>query len=274
MWYLDGKLRYLPPAALYDGKAWLVEQYRPAVFTPASKAELKDEPARSDWKLLGLGVTRQHENFAALPNVARELGGIVRPASDRALLDESFTSAAMRTQLDQGYPLVHIATHFRFQAGDDSQSYLLLGDGSHLSVADAKDIPELFRGVEQLTLSACNTGMGDTTGDGSEVDGFGVVAQREGAKAVVATLWLVADESTSLLMQQFYRGMESASGMLKSEALRQAQLALLHGTVKPNADATGARGVLVSGQPASEPVLTGFTHPYFWAPFFLMGNWL
>jgi CHAT domain-containing protein len=217
---------------------------------------------------LGLGVTKAHENFAALPNVARELSGIVRASSDEELLDERFTSAAMRSQLEQGYPLVHIATHFRFQPGDDTQSYLLLGDGSHLSMADAKDIPELFRGVELLTLSACNTGVGDGAGDGSEVEGFGVVAQREGAKAVIATLWPVADESTSLFMQDFYRRLESARPELKAEALRQAQLALLHGEVK-HGGASESRGVKM---PHEGPV--DFTHPYYWAPFFLMGNWL
>jgi CHAT domain-containing protein/Tfp pilus assembly protein PilF len=269
MWYLDGALRYLPVAALHDGRQYLIEQYRLTVFTPASKAQLTDAPAGSR-KLVAFGVTRQHENFPALPNVAGELRGIVRDQNDQALLDEGFTQPAMRSQLDHGFSLVHLATHFRFQPGNETQSFLLLGDGSHLSLADVKTIPRLFRGVELLTLSACNTGIGDSGGDGSEIEGFGVVAQRKGAKAVIATLWPVADESTSLLMQEFYRRLESVPGMLKAEALRQAQLALLRGDISRSGGSADARGVALPGKPS----LPGFTHPYYWAPFFLMGNWL
>ena len=75
----------------------------------------------------------------------------------------------------------------------------------------------------------------------------------EGAKAIIATLWPVADDSTTLLMQQFYRVHEMERGISKAEALRRAQLALLEGTGDPNR--------------------TRFAHPYFWAPFILIGNW-
>jgi CHAT domain-containing protein/tetratricopeptide (TPR) repeat protein len=261
MWYLDGTLRYVPLAALYDGKQYLVERYRLSVFTPASKARLTEVPAVDRWRLLGLGVTKGHEDFPALPNVASELHGIVRDQIDRALIDESFTPASMRTELDQGYPLVHLATHFRFRPGNEAQSFLLLGDGSHLSVAEVKGITKLFTGVDLLTLSACNTGVGDSGGDGSEVEGFGVIAQRKGAKAVIATLWSVADESTSIFMTQLYHRLESTPEISKSEALRQAQLALLHGEAMPPARPSDGHGL-------------DYRHPYYWAPFFLMGNWL
>src|SRR6202048_4864473 len=96
-------------------------------------------------------------------------------------------------------------------------------------LAQIKKLPNLFGGVQVLTLSACNTGVGDNTADGKEVEGFGVLAQRQGAKAVIASLWPVADASTSRLMQDFYRIRESAPGITKLEALRQAQLGLLRG---------------------------------------------
>lgn len=285
MWSLDGALRYLPVAALYDGKRYLVEEYGISVFTPASNARLKDRPDR-DWTAAGFGVTRPHEGASALPDVAIELTSIIAEKPGQGILrgevklDDQFTQDAMRQTLLKHYPVVHIASHFRFQPGNETNSFLLLGDGNHLSLADMKNLPNLFGGVQLLTLSACNTGLGDTSADGKEVEGLGVLAQRKGAKAVVASLWSVADISTSLLMQEFYRTRESGT-TTKVEALRQAQLAMLKGTLKSDDAATAHRELLhEDSSKADLPGLAHFTadpkapyaHPYYWAPFFLMGN--
>jgi CHAT domain-containing protein len=145
-----------------------------------------------------------------------------------------------------------------------------------------KRLPNLFAGVQLLTLSACNTGVGGTNADGKEVEGLGVLPQRKGAKAVLASLWSVADASTSLLMQEFYRIRESSANT-KSEALRQAQLALLRGTASTADGAFAGRGIPHTEdskvQHAKMPRFVfdphnPYAHPYFWAPFFLMGNWL
>lgn len=254
MWSLDGVLRYVPLAALYDGERYLVERYRNVMLTPASHSRLKDRPS-ARWKGAGFGVSRAHETFDALPAVVDELNDIFYEGGQAALrgvlpgtikLDEAFTAEAM-VALRQRYPVVHIASHFRFRPGNETTSFLLLGDGSHLSLAQLKTFPNVFGGVELLTLSACNTAMGDAGGDGKEVEGFGVIAQRQGAKAVIATLWQVADQSTKELMQTFYRLRETQAGITKAEALRQAQLTLLNGH--------------------------SFAHPYYWAPFILIGNW-
>src|SRR2546423_7165134 len=79
MWSLDGALRYVPVAALYDGEHYMVERYRNVVFTPASMARLKDEPT-GRWRALGFGVSKPHGDFAALPSVPEELRGIIRDA--------------------------------------------------------------------------------------------------------------------------------------------------------------------------------------------------
>jgi CHAT domain-containing protein len=114
-------------------------------------------------------------------------------------------------------------------------------------------IPNLFANVDLLTLSACNTAVGSTNASGGEWESLGMIAQRKGAKAIIATLWSVADDSTTLLMQQFYHVHEMERGISKGEALRRAQLALLEG--------------------AGDPGRARFAHPYFWAPFILIGNW-
>ncbi|PYS93226.1 MAG: hypothetical protein DMF64_05970 [Acidobacteria bacterium] len=279
MWSLDGVLRYIPMAALYDGQQYMVERYRNVVFTPASTARLKDEPS-AQWRGLGLGVSKAHDQFPALPAVPEELHSIFRddaaqtpdgsPLAGHVLLDDSFNEEAFKTSLRQRYPVVHIASHFSFQPGNETDSFLLLGDGQRLSLAQLKSAQNLFGGVELLTLSACDTANGGAGSDGKEVEGFAVLAQRQGAKAVIASLWPVADRSTRLLMQNFYQLRNAQVGTLKAEALRQAQLALLRGT-KTDAGTTAQRGIgrdLIIANKAAP-----YAHPYFWAPFILIGNW-
>ncbi len=236
MWSLDGVLRYVPIAALHDGKQYLVESWRNVVFTPASQTRLKDAMSRN-WKALGLGVTKAHgERIPALPGVAEEMRGIIKAegASSGVLpgtikLDEQFTQEAMLTGLRQRPPVVHVASHFQFKPGNETDSALLLGDGSFLSLAQIKSLPNVFSGVELLTLSACNTATGGSGATGKEVQGFGVLAQRQGAKAVIASLWPVADRSTKNLMQEFYKLREAKGNVTKAEAMRQAQIKLLRG---------------------------------------------
>jgi len=105
MWSLDGVLRHLPLAALYDGKQYLVEPYRVAVMTLASNARLKDRPD-AEWKAAGFGVTKAYEDAPALPWVSAELAGIVASnpgdagvLADEVELDGAFTQQAMRQTL-------------------------------------------------------------------------------------------------------------------------------------------------------------------------------
>jgi CHAT domain-containing protein len=105
-----------------------------------------------------------------------------------------------------------------------------------------------------LTLSACSTAKDYRTRNGVEMDSLGMVAQQKEAAAVLATLWSVNDASTSLLMSDFYRRWATIPNIEKIEALRQAQIAMLHGKL----------------QPAGETY--DLSHPYYWAPFVLIGN--
>jgi CHAT domain-containing protein/Tfp pilus assembly protein PilF len=290
MWSLDGVLRYLPLGALFDGESYVIERCRMTVFTPASNARLKEVPDAA-WQAIGFGVTKAHPGASALPQVASELMGIISPKQGGAgvlrgeiKMDEEFTEQTMRAELRKGYPVVHIASHFHFQPGNEAKSFLLLGDGSLFTLSQWKRMPNQLGGVQLLTLSACNTGMGDNGGDGKEVEGFGVLAQRQGAKAVIASLWAVADTSTSLLMRELYRNREASPGVTKLEALQKAQLSLLRGTENAGTDSKADRLLrLEPSKPEREAgkaaALTRdekapYAHPYYWAPFFLMGNWL
>jgi CHAT domain-containing protein/predicted negative regulator of RcsB-dependent stress response len=288
MWELDGNLRYLPLSALYDGKQYLVEQYALSIFTPASNARLKERPT-PEWQAVGFGVTKALPGAPALPEVTVELRGIVSekwPAEGilrgDVYLDDQFTEPSFRSALQKRYPVVHVASHFFFQPGDELNSFLLLGNGVHLTLSEIRKFPTLFGGVQLLTLSACNTGLGNQGDDGSEVESLGVLAQRQGARAVIASLWAVADQSTSVLMQEFYRLRESEAGMSKLEALQEAQLELLRGSGRAGSVDGGNRGQVPPGDRMDNLQATRFVydpkkpyaHPYYWAPFFLMGNWL
>ncbi len=287
MWSLDGTLRYLPMSALYDGKNYLVERYRSDVFTPASNANLKDLPS-PQWKALGLGVSKAQPGFEALPGVADELNGIIKGGSDikgilpgKVEIDSAFTADTMKTALRQRYPLIHIASHFAFRPGNETDSFLLLGDGSHFDIDQIKNLS--FRDVDLLTLSACDTASSGTNADGREVESFGVLAQRQGAKSVLASLWPVSDSSTQLLMQNFYRLREAqnssgTNGISKAEVLRQAQLLLLYGDASSTSATTRGMRIERSGASSALPAFVAdpkapFAHPYYWAPFILIGNW-
>jgi CHAT domain-containing protein len=210
------------------------------------------EGVNPQWTVAGLGVTRQQGEFPALPGVQAELDSIVRSGNGGILpgevyLDDAFTAVRLKDISQRTFPVVHIASHFQFSPGTEINSFLLLGDGSELTLGDIRTQNYRFDNVDLLTLSACNTGLGGgRDAKGIEIEGFGVITQQQGAKAVMATLWPVRDQSTALLMADMYREHQHGN-VSKIEALRQAQLALLE-------------------QPK-------YASPHYWAPFILMGNW-
>ena len=174
-------------------------------------------------------------------------------------LDDQFTQAALQTAFRQRFSLIHIASHFSFEPGNDTNSFLMLGDGAHLTLARLKTFPP-SNSFDLLTLSACNTGLNEGNTEGKEVDGLGVLAQRKGAQAVLASLWEVSDESTSLLMQRFYTLREAHPEATKGGALRDAQLEMLRGGIKPSDRAT-TRHPLSSALRSNSPERIGRRPP-------------
>jgi CHAT domain-containing protein len=243
LWSLDGALRYVPLGALHDGHAYLTERYRMSILTPATLTGMTDKPG-SEHRPIIFGVTQGHEGFTALPGVAEEAKRIQAISGGKILLDTAFTASSLQAELRSShYPVVHIASHFVFRPGRADQSFLLLGDGAHLSMAEMMEWPRLFSGVDLLVLSGSDTSL-DGISDGREVEGFSNIAIRQGARAVLGSLWSVADESTTAFMGAFYSKL--ASGSTKADALRGAQLELM-----------------------SDP---RYAHPYYWASYVLTGN--
>ncbi|MBR8831414.1 MAG: hypothetical protein N5P05_000899 [Chroococcopsis gigantea SAG 12.99] len=241
---LDKDLQNLPPSVLHDGREYLIQKYNVAL-TPG--LQLLSSYPRGDRNLRGLlaGLARSSQGFAALPGVKQELEAISKWIPSQILLDRDFIRPNLQKQLDiNESPIVHLATHGQFSSEADD-TFLVAWDGL-INVRDLNGWLETRKNnpnpIELLILSACETARGD---DRASL-GLAGVAVRSGARSTLATLWAVEDRSTSELIVKFYEIL-SREKLSKAQALREAQLFLL-----------------------SSPA---YKHPYYWAPFVLIGNW-
>ncbi len=229
-----GALHYVPFALLFDGEKYLVECCEIAYAPSAAVLQrCLDVPSRPLSRALLVGVPDERA-----PKVEDEIRGVSRLFGDvHVLLGERATAAALR-ELAPAADVVHLATHARFRSDNPLFSSLRLADG-WLTVRDARGLG-LSCGL--VTLSACETGM-SALAPGDEIMGFARGFLSAGAPSLVATLWTVADAETAEVMQSFYAGL--LAGRRPSYALRAAQIERIE------------RG----------------DHPFYWAPFVLLGRW-
>lgn len=245
---LDGFLRNLPMAALHDGKQYLVEKYSIAL-TPGLQLVEPQSLKQKQLKALVAGMSEASQGFSALPGVEFELDEIASRVPSELLLNQEFTSISLQDEIKQTpFPVIHLATHGQFSSNPD-ETFFLTWNGK-INVNEFKNLLSSKQqgessSIELLVLSACQTAAGDKRA----ALGLAGMAVRSGARSTLATLWSVKDESTALLMAQFYRELAQLQPKVsKAEVLRQAQLALIK-----------------SPQ---------YKHPFYWAPFILVGNWL
>ncbi len=240
-----GPLRTIPFSALHDGESFLIEKYA-IVTTPGLTLTSSTPIPRTGVRTLAAGLTAGVQGFNPLPSVKSELAGIESLFPTVRLQDRTFRTSSVESAVSRGdYSIVHLATHGFFDS-DHSKSFLLTFDGRltmdalQSTVARRKYSDEP---LELLVLSACETAAGD---DRAAL-GLAGAGLRAGSRSVVATLWPISDESTAMLISDFYRRLKDPK-VSKAEALREAQRELLKET--------------------------RFRHPFFWAPFLLIGNWL
>jgi len=256
---LDGGLRNIPMAALWDSKRqrYLLERY--AIAVAPSLQLIEPKPLTHPLKVLTAGSTEalkhpfQESNLSPLKNVQKELKAIESlPTKVKVLLNETFTKANLERQLqDDDFSIVHLASHGVFSS-DLSRTFIALSDNPLF----AEDLDNLLRSsdlegstIELLVLSACQT----ATGDNRATLGLAGLTVRAGARSTLATLWTVDDESAATVMEEFYRQLVQSPDISRTEALRRAQINLW----KEGAER-----------------LKNWERPYYWSPYILVGNWL
>jgi CHAT domain-containing protein len=194
--------------------------------------------------LLG-GISEATQGFSPLPAVDLELAAIAAQIPTETLRNQAFTRDALTEKMVKtSFPVIHLATHGQFSSNSE-ETFILTWDDK----IKVKDLQSILRDrrrqtnpLELLVLSACQTAEGDNRA----TLGLAGMAVRSGARSTLATLWSVNDQSTAAFMAEFYRQLTQPN-ITKAEAQRLGQIKLL-----------------------TDPK---YRHPFYWAPFVLVGNW-
>ncbi|MEH1930755.1 CHAT domain-containing protein [Nostoc sp.] len=243
---LDGRLRNIPMAALYDGKQYLIEKYAVAL-SPGLQLMATRSLHQNHLSAIVGGISQARAGFSALPGVESEVKQISKSVSSSMLLNQEFTTQALAKRVkSSSVSIVHLATHGQFSSRLED-TFLLTWDGK----VNVKELSELLKNrgsdpskaIELLVLSACDTAAGDDRA----VLGLAGLAVKSGARSTIATLWPVKDQAAAMLMTRFYNQLRQPK-ITKAEALRQAQISLIR--------------------------QTDFHDPFFWSGFVLIGNWI
>ncbi|MFZ6656679.1 CHAT domain-containing protein [Undibacterium sp. TJN19] len=208
----------------------------------ASAAEVKINAASP----LNKQQHQQLQQLLALAGVDQEIKTLQKLAPGNTLLNADFTVAAFGQKVQTGdFQIVHIASHGVF-GGNAEDTFLM----AHDDLINMDKLQNLLRAgnmknkeLELLTLSACETAEGD---DRAPL-GLSGAALNAHAKSALGSLWPVSDDAATMLMGQFYRNL-AMPGVSKAQALQKAQLELLSNE--------------------------SFNHPFYWAPFIMVGSWL
>jgi CHAT domain-containing protein/tetratricopeptide (TPR) repeat protein len=228
----DGQLRYIPLAALYDGKQWLIERYRINNITAASLTDFNTKPELK-MQILAAAFTQgryqfkigeQPFDFSGLRFAGKEINQLAETVSPTTKFINTDFNPQIIPQMDS-YTIVHWATHAAFVPGTPEQSFVLFGDGTLVTLKDMKKWQ--FKNLDLIVLSGCETGLGGNFGTGIEILGLGYQLQSTGVRAVIASLWSVDDGGTQVLMNDFYSNLKTGK-YSKAEALQKAQISLIN----------------------------------------------
>jgi len=289
-----GVLHYLPFQALISSSGrYLVEDYSIHYLSSASLMKFtttKRRQGRGNRVLVignpDLGASKPGLKYAELE--AKEVKSLY-PGS-KVLLKSEATKETVKEESPK-HDILHFAAHAELSKDDPLSSAILLAKaGKEDGRLTVKEIFEMELKADLVVLSGCETALGKIS-RGDEMVGLTRAFIYAGTPSVVASLWKVEDSSTAALMGSFYKNLKTMS---KAEALRKAQLELIRGKVGSQLLAMrGVGGITKSGEAsgvkASSPgsvtvpvssstslsqisVPVSSAHPYFWAPFVLVGD--
>ncbi|MEG4346657.1 CHAT domain-containing protein, partial [Microcoleus sp. A003_D6] len=278
----DAGLRQLPLSALHDGNQFLIEKYSLGSIPSVSLTNTNYQSLRNA-QVLAMGASEFPDtDKLKLPAVPIELSTIAGRRREtqnqaafplwqgRSFLNPEFTLENLRKQREQqAFGIVHLATHASFPQGENGRKEAEIDLWNRSLSLDEFRLAKWYdrTEVELLVLSACETAIGDNTAE----MGFAGLAVRSGVKSALASLWKVNDTGTLGLMTEFYRHLRSAP--IKAEALRKAQLAMLHKQiVVKNGQLQGTeRAIDLPGNLKNLPN-SDLSHPHFWAGFTIIGS--
>ena len=232
-----GPLHYLPFHALFDGQQYLLQRFQVSYLPGSSFLKKTQIPPLRPLPSLVMGHTqngRLHYIPAEVESVAAALKSL--PYTDKEATRLRFQNTAPACQI------IHIAAHGDFRPQNPLFSGLYLDD----SLLTTLDIFNLRLQASLVTLSSCQTGRNVVSG-GDELLGLTRAFLASGAASMILTLWPVEDQTTTKLMSALYGDLVRGHG--KAESLQRVQTDLIEGRV----------GALAA-------------HPYYWAPFFLVGD--
>jgi CHAT domain-containing protein len=263
---MDAGLRSLPVAALHDGQGFLIERYSVSLVPSLSLVNTQYRDIRP-LQVLAMGAS-EFTDKAPLPGVQVELATITQQLwKGKSFLNARFTLENLKAQRQQQeYGIVHLATHAEFKPGTPNNSYIQLWN-SKLRLNELEKLQLSDPPVELLVLSACRTALGNREAE----LGFAGSALQAGVDSTLATLWYVSDQGSLGLITEFYHQLSQVP--IKSEALRQAQLAMMKGRVRIEDNQLYSSKKSISlplGLSASRTL--NLSHPYYWAGFTLVGE--
>jgi CHAT domain-containing protein len=258
----DGILRSIPMAALHDGEKFLIQNYAVATIPSINLTDIRPLQKKK-LRILALGLSKESKVnakiFDSLKGVSEEINQILETIPGQKLIDEDFTISGLQKELnEESYPIIHIATHGSFGTQQED-TFIITGEKNPQTgenkILNFNDLDKKIRQntrnrriLELLTLTACKTAVGDER----STLGLAGVAVQAGAKSTIASLWAIDDISTAQIAVDFYSYLSKNPNMTKAEALQAAQVELIEGKE-------------IEGRT--------FTHPAYWSPLILVGNW-
>ncbi len=274
---MDDELRTLPIAALHDGQQFVIEKHQVALIPSFQLTESANYGSLRQQSILAMGVSESTQGLSPLPAVPVELAALANhfwQGQSHATLNQDSTLSNLQTFHRQNqYGIIHLATHAQFKSGAPQNSFIQFWNGK-LNLKQLRGLSQSLRwqsdpSVALLVLSACQTAVGS---EEAEL-GFAGSALNAGVQSTVASLWMISDEGTLGVMSKFYEHLRSAP--TKSEAMRQAQLAMLKGKVQIKDDMLQLSEAVQMALPdaLAQSGDRNFTHPYFWSGYTVVGNW-